>query len=899
MSEQLSKLRPDRDLQCYFFQPTAIAALSQTSATGFTLSGSWRQQFDWAVVEWNRDNVFEHPALRNLPDGDLSHVVLSYQETRTNCILLDSTSYPTVDWPYLRVWADNNGVETIYSVSLAMHAKAIGEYTPATAQIQLQGALTTGDLIELAWLDQHFNYKISATDTLDSAAGNLASIITQNQSTGLVSAVATGAVITLTYLGQPGANGNRVGVYGTVSGQAAESWSPMWTTFSGGTSPESWQINLDFGSLKDIDGVTVPTTNVRKLRWTYAADLQPGNFERTEFSVVISQWAVSGQNLIYSVAGPGSRRIEDASQAISYSGEWTSSLGNYSGGSIHSTSAPGASISCTYTCLTSHVLYLGTRCLASAATISAQIDNSPAVEFNLALAGEDVLTRVPLGQQSGGGAHAITLTHSGNAGSTFFFDFLEVVLPSTGLPTFPAAPVTSLATDWDTLHSQALAPERTAWLINSLGFRARENHYAGALWFYELSAQGQQYASATISFGGAPTFGDVTELWLGPTAIQHVNLTGDTSQTVAVSLALLINVGSTGVWASASGNELTITSRETGAQGNGLSISVVTNNAAFTASLSSPTLEGGRDGKWLTDLTATPRINRAARDWTVSFLAALRSYGIRSTVSFSMELGNGDDSTTSNIAQRYPDGCAVWLNTPSLQTNFGTSSLAFWQETYADMASLMGAAGMTPYLQFGEVQWWYFSNSAGMPFYDSYTTNLFQQIYDRPMAVISSQSADPSDYAPECGFLAGLIGTFTETIMQYVKQSHPSALFEVLYPTDVNDTALNKLVNYPKSTWTPSNLACLKTENFTFTGDRNLDAVRSSIAFPLGDGFAPGQFSHLTGISDCTTPWGRERELAIAAGVESEVLFALDQFCLIGYALPLSTRQRRAWFQGS
>src|SRR5580698_5775002 len=114
MPETLQKLTPDRDLQCYFFEPSAVAALSGTSASGFTVSGSFRQQFDWAVVEWNRDNVFEHPALRNLPDGDLTGIILSYTETRTQCIPLDSIWFPTVDWPYLRLWADSNGVETIY-----------------------------------------------------------------------------------------------------------------------------------------------------------------------------------------------------------------------------------------------------------------------------------------------------------------------------------------------------------------------------------------------------------------------------------------------------------------------------------------------------------------------------------------------------------------------------------------------------------------------------------------------------------------------------------------------------------------------------------------------------------------------------------------------------------------
>ena len=46
------------------------------------------------MIEWNRDNVFEHPVFRYLPDGDLSGLTLSYQETRENCIALDSDLYP-------------------------------------------------------------------------------------------------------------------------------------------------------------------------------------------------------------------------------------------------------------------------------------------------------------------------------------------------------------------------------------------------------------------------------------------------------------------------------------------------------------------------------------------------------------------------------------------------------------------------------------------------------------------------------------------------------------------------------------------------------------------------------------------------------------------------------------
>src|SRR5213079_118989 len=115
-----------RDLQCFFFHPSAIAAISSASTNAFTVSGCWRQQFDWAVIEWNRDNVFEHPTLRNLPDGDLSGLHLTYQETRENCIPIDSTLYPTVDWPYLRIWAESGGTETLYKILLLAYATAVG-----------------------------------------------------------------------------------------------------------------------------------------------------------------------------------------------------------------------------------------------------------------------------------------------------------------------------------------------------------------------------------------------------------------------------------------------------------------------------------------------------------------------------------------------------------------------------------------------------------------------------------------------------------------------------------------------------------------------------------------------------------------------------------------------------
>jgi hypothetical protein len=900
MPDQLSKLRPDRDLQCYFQEPSAVAALSGAGPSGFTVSGCWRQQFDWVVAEWNRDNVFEHPALRNLPDGDLSGLRLSYEETRTNCIPLDSTTYDSISWSYLRIWEESGNTENFHRVPLLQYAVAVdGSYAQPTVMFEFQGTPATGDIVGLAWLDQHPNYWVVAGNSAADVASGLAANINAQTSTSNVSASANGSQITLTYNGAPGANGNRVGVYGWVysPNNGTGAWSPSWAMFQGGTSPDRWRVNLDFSNLKDEFGNTVTATNVRKLRWTWAADLQFGNFARSEFAVVVTNWQVTGTHLAYSIAGPGSRRIEDIAPEISFTGAWVEERGNYSGGSIHHTTTQGDHLQCTYSAA-AHTLYLGTRYSDNGGQVTVQVDGNPALIVNLKRSLEDVLLRVPLGQFSGQAQHTVTLAHTGGAGTDVYFDFLEIAVPTANLPVFATYPTTALATDWDTLHSQALAPERTAWLINTLGFKGRANHYAGALWFYELTCPGNLYASATIVFTGAPRFGDTTTVTLAGSPLAHVNLIGDTAQSIAKAFELLITAGSSAVWAQADGTTLTIIARTMGSAGNGLTIATSTGNTNFTAQASPAALAGGVDGTWHTDLLATPRLNRAARDWSLSFFQALKSYGITVTTSFSMELGNGDDSLAAGIAQRYPDGTAAWLNTPALQTNFSPASTAFWQQVYMDMAGVMVDAGVTPYLQFGEIQWWYFAAPSGMPFYDDYTKSAFQTAHGRPLGTITSQNADPATFPDECSFLPTLIGQFTQAIMDFVRQSHSDARFEVLYPPDTNDTPLNKLINLPSASWTPAKLVCFKTENFTYTGDRDLNKARQSIDLPGQLGFPPSQSSHLVGISDYTTPWAKELRLALGQGLESVVLFALDQFCLIGYGLPLEDGSRRALFMG-
>ena len=105
-------------------------------------------------------------------------------------------------------------------------------------------------------------------------------------------------------------------------------------------------------------------------------------------------------------------------------------------------------------------------------------------------------------------------------------------------------------------------------------------------------------------------------------------------------------------------------------------------------------------------VTVRARINRAVRDWTRSFLEALKGYGIKATAAFSMELGNGDDSTSAGLAQRYPDGTvAVGGVLRQCKQIFLRRALHYVA------ASVPGhgrcgwlQANVEPYLQFGEVQ---------------------------------------------------------------------------------------------------------------------------------------------------------------------------------------------------
>ena len=757
----------------------------------------------------------------------------------------------------------------------------------AQATFALQGTLTAGDVVELSWLDEHYFHTVTTDDTEGDVLADLALNINAFSATASATHSAAASTITLTNL-QPGEEGNRLGMLGTVSGFQTESWSPADQTMSGGASPTQWQVDVDFATIQDVGGASIPTQNIRKMRWTYAAALQTGAYDRSEFDVEITDWIVTGTNRPYSAVAPRSRRFQ-GSDEITLVGTWSNNSRNFFDGSIDLTSTLNDQASFTYTSQVNHRLLLGTRRTSNAGIVSVSVDGQTAQVFDLYLPSEDVLSRLDLGVL-GPGAHTVVATLAGanasSSGSTFYLDFFEEAIESPTVDSQPARLRETLATDWDTDHSLALAPERVAWNLDMLGFRGRTNHFVGAVLFYELTNSDNQYAQGTVTFEGTPVFSENVQVIVDGTTFDRLTLSTDSNDSIATAFQYLID-GSTGVWASASGNVLTIYAHLLGTAGNSITLSASPTLDAFQAVASGATFSGGVDGSWLTDTATLPRLNRAARDWHRSYFKELKNRSIEVTASFSMELSHGDTSAAAGLAQRYPDGTPVLLNTPSTQTNFSTASLDFWKQVYLEMAQLQDEALITPYLQFGEVQWWYFPNAFGMTFYDDYTKTEFQNQYGVEIHVFTSNNDSPTPYPNESAFLPGLIGSFTSAIRNFVLASYPATKFEVLYPHDVNDYALTRVVNYPDTDWTTTNLDGLKTENFIYTANRNLNKALESIQFPLSKGFARSQSSHLIGVSGASQPWNWERRLAKSEDAESIVLWAFDQFSLIGYKLPL------------
>jgi hypothetical protein len=137
----------------------AAASLNHASATGFTVSGCWSDQADFAVlVLHDSDDLFGHlQTTKYLPSSSLAGVTLDFDLTVAGAMHPVSTKYQSVPWGALRyITADEkqSGAGTVYDVSLASCATSATGMTAASASFTLQSTVTPQayDRVQLIYL---------------------------------------------------------------------------------------------------------------------------------------------------------------------------------------------------------------------------------------------------------------------------------------------------------------------------------------------------------------------------------------------------------------------------------------------------------------------------------------------------------------------------------------------------------------------------------------------------------------------------------------------------------------------------------------------------------------------------------------------------------------------------
>lgn len=748
-----------------------------------------------------------------------------------------------------------------------------------------------------------------------SAAGGIINLTAKNAGEG-------GNSIALTAGGSNGISG---AVTTPMSGGAGDgaptviTVTPMQAALSDGSSAVTWRVTLPFGALLDNLGNAVPSTNIRRLRWTYSPPLRApevfngsAEFVPLDFEVIVTNWSAAGTGTAAKVAGPLSHRIEgeDPGGGVTFSGAgWAVQQGNVSAENMSYTSTGGNYVEIAYTHPAAHDLYLGTQRTFDSAIVQVQIDGGAPFQLDLYTPGQfpgDIfLAREKLDGNITAGAHTVRITHTGtkNAGSTgffFYFDFIEAAVPAD-VPDAPEIRTdVGLATDYDTA-ALWLSPERLAWSLDKLGLKGELNHFVGIEFFYEKVAVGWSNATGTVTISGTVTPGDRCNIVIGGSTVSHDVAYGDTLASIASGLAMAIN-SQTSVWADSSGPTVTVHARVPGTAANVITLTA-NSNGTEVLTTSGSSLSGGANGSWEVDGASAPILNLAARDWHRAMASALAARGMAATMAFSMELKHAPLAW----GQKFNNGATVITGNGSVQTSPSVAAVrTFWKECYKALAAEMSVAGVTPRLQFGETQWWYFASGtpASMAYYDTSTTADFQAQEGRPLHVFTAPNNDPSiNGFVDANFLRDRIASFCDEVRSYVLASYSGTLFEVLWPRDVNDpdfNALNYYVNLPAASWAPANIARFKTEAFQESfPQRNMNKARVTIRFPFTTlAFSRDNSRHLLGTM-AGFPWDRQIQIADSERVGLTTIWAWDQFCAIGRKVPLPRSPRAAHFAGA
>lgn len=909
MSTQINKLSPLDTVALRGFDGFgASAAITKASATGFTVSGIFRAADDFAVLElFNSDDFFEHPRNKYLPDFSLSGAVLQFDVTYTNLHQLDSTKFPTIDWPYLDVARADGSSAQIPLFANATQAGGI--YTPASTTITVTASPAAAfDRVTLWYKNNAADYNAAGGESAATVAAALAAAINTNWPD--LTASAAGPNITITAI-SPGADGNLLTIYcqsktGTLSiGNAA-------VPLTGGQSAATWRIRLDFTAL-GID-------SVRQLWMTFAPPLANGAaFVSQEWTAVFTNWGiVSDPNGVIplKVAGPGSVRVEEDDPAwVTYSGTgWSSTAdgGFYSQGFAKTSSNVGDSVTVEYWCPSEHDLYLGTALWTDRAQASIIIDGDPASSIIVDTYLNElapVVTRRLIASGLATGHHAVAITISGqnaaSSGTNFYFDFIEAVVPSDVPDPLAANAKLSAALDYDTDSTYKLSPQRLLKTFDNLGLHGRMNLYLGVFWLWQRQPVGGFIPSVTIdfaqrSYSSGSGFGDGDAIFLNVAGqiFGKTYFPADSAESIAAHFAYYINGDSVGIWAKAAGSVLTITNRAAGTAFS-FTFEAYTNDTSHPLTFSGA-LTGGVQPTWEIDPSQDPPITRGVRDWQADLYAEVAARGWGITTALSIEFVSPPDYPDLGQVwvQRFPDNTPVGTATGfstliSMQGSFVAAVRLYQQRGFAAIAAAQTAAGLTPSVQFGEFSWWYFPNVMGMAFSDAETAAAAIAELGRSLRIFETADDDPAAWPLDVAFLAGRLTSHVQQIIDYLKGAFTEIECEWLLPMDVNyPTVVGNFnlggrllyaVNVPAALIVPASspFDVVKIEALDFgAADRNMDLAQFAQDYPFGAGWPAAKLRYLVPCFNGGCPY--PDELAQAGRFSSVCYWAKDHLELFG-----------------
>lgn len=561
-------------------------------------------------------------------------------------------------------------------------------------------------------------------------AGAEYTISTVNSATSITLTASAGTATGARYQAERGGyDGNMLNVY-AIAKNGRLNTAEANVHFSGGSSAVTWRISIDFTAL-GID-------SIRQAWLTLAPRLADGaDFADTEWTATVSNWSVSdpGGRRPIKVAGAGSVRAGSRDAWATYSGSgWAErSANNLYRGFARTSKTTGDKVTVRYSCQATHDLYVGTALYRDRGIVSVRLDGDTATDLDCYAAGDpEIATRRKIRTAVPAGEHVAEFTVSGtkhtslgawDANATdyyFVFDYLEAAI-AADVPD-PAQTYADLspALDYSTDHTYKQTPQRLLWSFDRLGFHGHMNEYLGVFWWNERVRANATWSTLTVQFGGTWADGDAAFIDIGGFVMGKSVFPADTSSTIATHFRNFINGALVAMWAETTGTagELLIHVR-TPVWGDTNSVSI--SSAAGTVSTSG-SLVIGDEGDWIVNPAAAEAINWPTRKWHADLYAEVAARGRLITTAISMELVNPpDDPGAGEVwAARYLNGVAVETDVgfASLKTthcSFVPKVLAYQKRVLGTLAGLQDAAGLTPWIQFGEFLWWFFSAKALVP----------------------------------------------------------------------------------------------------------------------------------------------------------------------------------------